>query len=142
MEPFTHQASGRNPRTLMALGVAWGLLAAGWWGLGIAPWILALLILPTLPALWDLVQNPSAGLAIADGVLRWHSGRRSAEIPLAEISHIRLDRRWDMTIRTTVVPHAGRPVRVPVESTPPAATLEDALTQRGIRVERHPFSLF
>lgn len=139
---FEYHAKGRNLRTLTALALAWALLAMGWWILAIAPWIMALLILPTLPAAWDVWANPSAGLRLDDTVLQWHSGRRSVEIRLDEIDCIRLDRRFDFSIRASVVPHTGRRIRLPVESSPPADLFESALTARGVRIERHPFSVF
>lgn len=142
MEAYVYAAQGRNSRTLSALIIAWAVLAALYLFLNAALWIILLLALATLPALWDLWRNPSAGLVLDDSALLWHSGRRHAEIALSEIEKVRLDRSWDFTIRAIVVLHTGRKLRLPVESTPPTEALAAALEARQIKHERNPFSLF
>ena len=76
MEAYVYAAQGRNSRTLSALIIAWAVLAALYLFLNAALWIILLLALATLPALWDLWRDPSAGLVLDDATLRWHSGRR------------------------------------------------------------------
>lgn len=142
MEAYVYAAQGRNSRTLSALTIAWAVLAALYLFLNAALWIILLMALATLPALWDLWRNPSAGLVLDDSALLWHSGRRHAEIALSEIEKVRLDRSWDFTIRAIVVLQTGRKLRLPVESTPPTEALVAALEARQIKHERNPFSLF
>lgn len=142
MEAYVYAAQGRNSRTLSALIIAWAVLAALYLFLNAALWIILLLALATLPALWDLWRDPSAGLVLDDATMRWHSGRRHADIALSEIEKVRLDRSWDFTIRAIVVLQTGRKLRLPMESTPPAEALAAALEARQIPHERNPFSLF
>ena len=105
-------------------------------------WLMALLGLCTLPALWEFWQNPGAGLTLCDRQLFWHTGRRSATLALTEIDHMRLDTRWDFSVRATAVLRNGKRVRLPCESLPPHRLLEQACAARGIRVERHHFTVF
>ena len=65
-----------------------------------------------------------------------------AEVPLSEIDHIRLDTRWDFSVRATVLLTNGKRLRLPYEALPPHRSFEAALQARGIRVERHHFNVF
>ncbi len=142
MAPYVHVSQGRNPRTIAALAVAWALLAAAVFILNAALWIAGLLALATLPALWDLWRNPSAGLRIDDTTFQWQSGRRQGELALGDIKNVRFDRSWDFAIRVSVVLASGKRIRLPAETLPPVDRLETELTARGLTCERHPFSLF
>lgn len=133
--------SGRNPRTALAVATVWAGIGALWAGLSASPAILALLALATLPALHDLWAAPRAGLRIDGRTLSCFSGKRRIDLPLGEISHIRMDRRLDLSMRVSAVLRDGRKLRFPYESLPDSARLDAALTRAGLRVERHPFSL-
>jgi len=130
----------RLPTALVVAGV-WAVLAAAWFFLGAAWWIIGVLALFTLPALYDLAANPSAGLVLERQRLHWHSGKRHASLGLNEIAHMRLDTRLDFSVRATAVLHTGRKIRLPFESTPPHQALETALQDAGLKVERHHFTL-
>lgn len=136
-----HRNSGRNPRTALVLAGVWAVLVLLVVVLDAALWIVAGLALFTLPALWDLVTDRAAGLRLTGDSLHWFSGRRSDTIPLAQIKAVRLDRRLDLTYRTSIVLRDDRRIRLPQECLPDIPVLETALTQAGLRVERHPFSL-
>lgn len=140
--PYLYTRPGRSRRTAVALIAAWALLAVALVVLDISLWIAGLLALATLPAVYDLWANPSAGLQLDDKSLGWHSGRRRGEIALADIGKIRLDRGWDFAFRLSVVQANGRRIRLPYECTPPADEIEAALAACGIRTEHHPFSPF
>lgn len=133
---------GRSAGTATILAAVWAAMLAAIRWLDAAWWLMALLALPTLPALWDLIANPSAGLRLTDARLHWHSGRRQGDLALGEIDRMRLDTRWDLSVRVTAVLTSGRSVRLPHESLPPHRALEQALTDRGVRVERHHFTVF
>lgn len=139
---FEFRRQGRSTRTALALALAWALILLAGWRLDAALWVLALPALATLPAAWDLWQNPAAGLVLTDEALGWYSGRREVRLDLDEIKCVRLDRRLDMSLRLSVVLTSGKRLRIPAESAPPAEALEPALAARDIAVERHPFSLF
>ena len=138
---FTYNRQGRSWRLAAVLIATWGALLYLWAALDAAPWILGFLALFTLPGLSDLIRNPSTGLSLGGGSLRWHSGRRRAEIPLKEIDHVRLDTRLDFSVRATAVLKRGRRIRLPFESTPPHLAFEEALKDHGVRTERHHFTL-
>ncbi|NNE52666.1 MAG: hypothetical protein HKN30_09720 [Sulfitobacter sp.] len=139
--PFTYHRQGRGRRLAAILLVIWVALVYLWAALDATPWILGFLALFTLPGLNDLIRNPSAGLSLTDETLSWHTGRRSAEIPLEEVDYVRLDTRLDFSVRATAVLKTGRKVRLPFESTPPHQAFEETLKDRGIRTERHHFTL-
>lgn len=140
--PFTFARAGRSVKAAVLLAAIYAALAFALVQLQAAPWIVALLVLPTLPALWDLIANPSAGLTLTDDRLDWHSGRRRGSIPLAEIDRVRFERRWDMSMRIRVVPKSGPPVQLPPESLPRWQVLERAFSEHGIDTERHHFAPF
>lgn len=138
---FTFQRNGRNGKTALVIAAVWLILAGAWAFLDAALWLFGFLGLFTLPALWDLICDPSSGLNLTDATLAWHSGKRHGEVPLAEIDHIRLDTRLDFSVRATLVLHTGAKVRLPFEATPPHQAFEDALIARGLKTRRTHFQL-
>ena len=139
--PLVFEVQARNPRTLIALLAVWATLAALWFWLDAAPWILGFLAVFTLPALYDLLANPVSGLRLDADTLSWHSGRRHADLALSEIDHMRLDTRLDFSVRATAVLTTGRKIRLPFECTPPHQAFEAALNAHGIKTQRHHFQL-
>lgn len=141
-EAFTFTRQGRSRHTLGVLIAIY----AGLVGLVIlvdaAPWIMALLALLTLPALWDVYRNPSAGVRLDDTRLTWHSGRRQGALALSEIDHMRFDTRWDFSVRVSAVLTGKKRVHLPFESLPPHRDFEAAFEARGIAVKRSHFSFF
>lgn len=139
--PFVFEHHARSRKTaLIVLGI-WSLLIALWIWLDAVWWLIAFLAAFTLPALYDLICNPKAGLSLDAEALRWFSGRREGALDLSEIDHIRLDTRLDFSVRVTAVLTSGRKIRLPFESTPPHQTLEDALQAQGVKTQRHHFQL-
>ncbi|MBM1632456.1 hypothetical protein JQV27_06410 [Sulfitobacter mediterraneus] len=142
MEDGLHfRRSARNRSTLITLAVIWLVLLAALLMLEAAWWIIAFLGAFTLPALWDLVRDTQSGLDLSETDLRWFTGRRSAEIALEDIDHMRLDTRLDFSVRATAVLKTGRKIRLPFECTPPHQDFEDALTAQGLKVRRTHFQL-
>lgn len=139
---FTYHAQGRSLRAAVIVLVIWLGLLFLWLRLDAHPVIIAGLALFTLPACWDFVTDPASGLTLSDDTLNWYSGKRRAEVALAEIAHLRLDTRLDFSVRASVVLHTGRRIRLPFESTPPYQAFEDALQARGIKTLRFHFQLF
>lgn len=141
MTPYEYQTTGRNRATLITVVAVWAAIAAAILWLEAAPWLMGLAALATVPALIDLVSGRASGVRVnADG-LHWFSGRRTGEIAWPRISHIRLDTRLDFSVRASAVLTSGRKVRLPLEATPPADLFEQELASRGVKVERHHFSL-
>lgn len=108
---------------------------AVWWiGLG--------LVIPTLPALYDAFADTRSGMTLDDTTLGWFSGRRSGTLALHEVDRMRFDTRWDFSVRITALLKNGKKIRLPYESMAPHRDLEQALTDRGVPVERHHFTVF
>lgn len=141
LEPLSFSRRGRSLGTAAALA-AYALFIGALAMLGTRPWLLALLALPALPALLDLVTDRRAGLVLAGPNLSWFSGRRTGTMRLGAIERVRFDRRWDLSVRVTLVATDGSETRLPAESLPPHRDLETALVKRGIHTERHHFSVF
>ena len=127
--------------TVVVVAMIWAALFAAWIWLDASPLILGILAICTLPALRDLITNPTAGLVLASDRLRWHSGKHDAEVALDLIDHVRLDTRLDLSVRATVIMQTGRRIRIPFEATPPHQAFEAALNGYDIRTSRHHFSL-
>ncbi|MBW4707857.1 hypothetical protein KX928_08675 [Roseobacter sp. YSTF-M11] len=140
-EPFSYRRAGRNRATLWVVLGVWAVLILAMTQVDAAPWLMGIIALFTLPALWDLIANPVAGLDFDDRELRWFSGKRQASLRWSEVDFMRLDTRLDFSVRVTAVLQTGRKIRLPYEATPPHQSLETALHAIGIRTERHHFSL-
>lgn len=131
----------RSPRAIAILAGLYVLLAAAYFGIDAAWWIVALVLLLSLPAVWDIVADTSAGLTLDRYELAWFSGKRSGRLALAEIDRMRFDTRWDLSVRVTAILATGRKIRLPYDALPPHRDLEAAFELRGIRVERHMFTI-
>lgn len=141
MTPYTYETTGRNRSTLITLVVIWVAILLAIAIFDAALWLMAVLMLFTGPALYDLISGRRSGIRIDRGGLTWFSGRRTGEIALDRIEHIRLDTRLDLSVRASAVLTSGRKVRLPLETTPPPDQFEAALKACGIGVKRHHFSL-
>ena len=126
---------------MFALLATWIILIGVYMVLDASLLIIGVLALTTVPAMLDIWRNPTSGLKLDNDQLTWCTGHRSAKVGLEEIAKLRLDRRWDFSIRASVVLHNGNKIRLPVEAIPNHTILEAELTNRGILVERHPFSV-
>ncbi|WP_300031425.1 hypothetical protein [uncultured Roseobacter sp.] len=140
-EPFTYHRQGRSYTALITLVSIWSVLVVITLLLDAALWLVGLLALFTFPALLEFVRNPAAGLVMDASGIRWHTGRRSASVTLEEIEKVRLDTRLDFSVRVTLILTGGQRLRLPYEATPPHQAFETALHARGIKTERHHFSL-
>ncbi len=141
MLPLDHKNHGRQPATLIVLLLIWSVLFAAYMLLDAAPVILVPLALFTLPALYDLLADPTAEFHLDNESLSWRAGRQQARISLCEIDHLRLDTRLDLSVRLSVVRPSGHKIRVPYPATPPHRAIEAAATAAGIPIKRHHFSL-
>ncbi len=141
LRAFRFRRDARSTGTILVIG-AWAL-AVGMiaFMFGARGWIVVLLTLPLLPALWELWRNPVAWLELSEDRLRWQSVRSSADIALGEIDHILLVTRWDFSIRATVHTRIGTHHRIPAEVTPKLSAFEEALAARQIAMKRQHFTV-
>jgi hypothetical protein len=139
---FHFEREGRSGTLLFVLALWGAALLLGASLLQVAGWILLLLALPLLPGLWELWHNPRTSLTLHGARIDWFNGNRTTSLPLSKIAHLRLDRRWDLSFRATLILHNGQKLRLPQSVLPPVQDLEAALTARGITSERHHFTVF
>lgn len=131
---------GRRPATIWAVVLIW-LGALALWVLFDAAWfVLAIILLASLPALLDVIRNPEVRVEVWDERIVWLSGLRSGES--ADIERVRLDRRFDGGIRITLIHSQIAHTRLPPDIAPPVDAFADALKSAGISAEKHPFSPF
>lgn len=140
-DTYAHINYGRNRRTLITVALIYLALIAAIVLIDAALWLMAGVALFTLPALWDLYANPSAGVTLTDKDLHWFSGRRQADIKLSEIDHMRFDTRLDFSIRVSAVLAGKQRIRLPYDALPPHLEFEDAFKARCVKTERHHFTL-
>jgi hypothetical protein len=139
---FSFSRESRSPKAIAGVTRSLAVVPGLWQGVDMAGWITLLLLLPALPALYDLGRNPRAGLTLNAASLAWFSGNRSVQIGLGEIDKVRMDTRWDFSVRVTILPLSGRKLVIPHEALPPHRELEDRLQANGVKVERHHFLVF
>ncbi|WP_209504495.1 MULTISPECIES: hypothetical protein [unclassified Ruegeria] len=142
MTPYSFTRRNRNSRTLIILASVYMALLALVILFDAAWWIVGLLSLATLPAIWDVIQNTSAGVQLDRDAVRWFTGNRQGDIPMRDIDHFRFDTRWDFSVRVSIVLKSEKRIRLPDESLPPHRELETILKQAGFRVDRHHFTVF
>lgn len=140
--PLHYQRNGRSPKAILGVTAYLLLLLVLATLYGAALWIIALMLLPALPAVFELGSNPSAGLTLGPTHLDWHTGRREARVPLDDITNARFDTRLDFSVRVTLTFRDGKSLRLPQESMPPHRDFEDALQNHGVKTERHHFVVF
>lgn len=140
--PFVFRREARNYRTAVTLICIYTGLLALIIAVDAAVWLTVLCALVTVPAVIDFITNPSAGIELTDTTLHWHSGRRSGSVDYAEIDHVRIDTRFDLSRRVTLILKSQKRVRLPYEAIPPTPSLEPALTAHAIRVETQNFKVF
>jgi hypothetical protein len=139
---YTHVNFGRNRRTAAIVIGIYVVLVAAIILIDAAWWLMAFVALFTLPALWDLYANRSAGVRISDTTLFWFSGKRKAEVALTEIDHMRFDTRLDFSVRVSAVLNDRQRVRLPYDALPPHQEFEKAFQSREVKTQRHHFALF
>ncbi|MFY0645649.1 hypothetical protein [Sulfitobacter geojensis] len=139
---YTYTRQGRSRTTAVVVLAIWTAIVSAWALLDMAPWLVALVGLCTLPAMWDHYTNPLSGLTLEDGNILWFSGKRRGAVAFDEIDHVRLDTRLDFSVRATLVLKTGAKLRLPFEATPPHEAFEQALNARGLATKRFHFQLF
>ena len=137
---YYYERRGRSTRTIATLIVVWGALLLIWIGLNASPWVIAALALFTLPALWDVIRDSRATLTLSEGRIAWQAA--FSEGDRTDIDHLRLNRRFDGSMKVLLVHVGGATTRLPPDVVPPVDAFESALKQAGIPSQRHPFLPF
>ncbi len=137
---YSFERHGRSWGALAAVAITWAFCALLALVLEASIWIWGVVLLLSLPALWEFFQRSTAGTQLTPTTLSWHTGDRNAEIALREIDHIRFVTRLDFSVRAAVVLKSGRKLRIPAESTPPYEPFDAALHALDTKTERHHFT--
>ncbi|WP_299944923.1 hypothetical protein [uncultured Ruegeria sp.] len=132
----------RNPRAVLILIGIYTVLIGLMILLDAVWWLMALLALTTLPALWDVIRNTSAGMELSGNSLRWHTGQRQGQLDLSKVDRFQFDTRWDFSVRVSAMLKSDKLLPLPTESLPSHWKLEDVLNTAGFAVERHHFRVF
>jgi hypothetical protein len=140
--PLTHRREGRNRATFLAVLVVWVVLLVAWFWLNAAWWVISFFFLFTLPALHDLRTNPRSSLILSEKGLNWQNRQQQVDLPLSRIKNVRLDTRWDFSVRATIFLTDGQKLRMPQDCLPPHRAFEAALESYGVKTERHHFRVF
>ncbi|PCJ10472.1 MAG: hypothetical protein COB16_00130 [Rhodobacteraceae bacterium] len=138
-QDFTFSRQGRSGRAMLAVILWLALLAALGLYLHAALWLLMVLALPLLPALWELWRNPASSFILSQDCMDWSTGSQQASAQLADVTKVRFDTRWDFSVRVTLILHAGRKLRLPPQVLPAHRQFETELQLRGVKTERHHF---
>lgn len=138
--PVRYVRHARSPRNIAIVVAVWAGLVALIVLFDAVWWLVAVCVLPTLPLVRDIVTDRQSGLELDDDRLRWFSGRLNGAADLDEIDLVRLDTRWDFSVRATICLKSGKTLRLPQECTPPHRDFEKVLQNRGLTVVRHHFS--
>jgi len=141
VDPFHFERRARSAKTIVILALWWSALMLLYFGINANPWIILVLALISLPALYDIGANARADLTIDDREISWRTGRRGANLPRGQLQKVRLDTRLDLSLRMTLITHQGGKVRLPYECVPTASVIEAELKSQGIPYERHHFTL-
>lgn len=137
---LSHSSNGRSTKAAIVLIALWAGLICLWVFLSAAPWIVALLMLATLPAAWEFMTAKQASFRLTPTKLTWQSGRSEGDIAVAKIDAVRLETRLDWSVRVKIlVP--GKRIVLPQDCVPPHRELETALQALGVTTSRHHFTI-
>ena len=139
--PFRHTHQGRNGKLILWLALVWGGVVLATALFDLTPWIAGLVLVFTLPGLWEVITNPTSTLELDQSTLSWSGPRETASILLAGLKEVRLDTRLDFSVRVTLIRRDDTKFRLPPDTLPHHTVLERELTARGITVTRHHFAL-
>ena len=89
----------------------------------------------TLPALWDVICDTHSWIEVWPKQIIWGSALRGG-------NRSDINRRFDGSIKITLIHVSGAHSRLPPDITPPVDVFQAALKKAGITAERHPFSPF
>lgn len=140
-EPLIFERQGRSRLTIIVLVVLYAVYLWLWIALSIAPFIMALGILITVPALVDLALNPRSGLRLDQNTLAWHHSKRNVSIQRHQIKQMHIHLRMDRSIKLVAELENGKKIRVMQPATPPLRDLEEGFTRLNMPFQKHPFSL-
>lgn len=136
---YRYERRGRRGSTLFKLAIVWGIIAFCLLYLDMVWWIAALVLAITLPAIIDYIKDKRIWIEVWPNRLVWQASLSGGES--GTIDHIRLNRRFDGTMKVILVHVGGATTRLPPDLAPPSEPFEAALQTAGFSVQKHPFSI-
>jgi hypothetical protein len=100
--------------------------------------ITAILLAFTLPALWDVIFDTHSWVEVWPKQIVWASALRGGN--RSDICHVNISRRFDGSMKITLIHVSGAHTRLPPDIAPPVDIFQAALKEAGITTERHPFT--
>lgn len=140
-EPLEVIRPARAPLPLAVIAVFWTIGLAAIALIDAAPVIIGIMLLFTLPAIWDALRGRVSRLTLTDTRLSWSNGRAEGDIPLERIDAIRLHTGLDFSQRARITLKTGEKTRIPPDCLPSGRRLDTALAARGIAHSRSLFAL-
>lgn len=137
---YHFERRARSPRNVAFLTTVWVGLAAVWIGLDAAWWVVVALAMFTLPAVWDIARDARSSVTVSTGCITWQGA--FSEGQRKDVDHVRMNRRFDGSMKILLVHVGGATTRLPPDISPPPDAFEAALVAANIPVQRHPFSPF
>jgi hypothetical protein len=120
----------------------WGAAIALYVVLDASPIIAGLIIIVSLPALYDFMRADIAELEVNQDHIKWRWRKHEHQVPLTQIDYVQLTTRLDFSLRMTLVLTSGQKLRVIDPCViGNAQDLEAAFTTLGLLVKRSHFTL-
>ncbi len=138
-DEFRFTRSGRQPRSLIFTGLAVAALLHAVLALQIHPVIAAIFGALLLPAIWDIAKDTRSEITVTDSALSWRMGGRGETFELHEIQRVKTRLSLDFSQKAQVLTKDGKSHRIPPPCVPPDGSLDDALKERDVEVERTLF---
>lgn len=123
-----------------ALGAVWIMIALLCIALDMTFWIAVVMAAFTLPALWDVIRDSQSSIEVWPNRITWNAAFSDGDV--SDINEVRLNRRFDGSMKVILVHIGGKTTRLPPDIAPPVAAFEAALDEAGIAHQRHPFLPF
>ena len=139
-EPLFFERRARRPFGIAMVAVALVCLAVLIFGIDAHPLLVTLFAIIVAPALWDVLRDNRATLALNDTHLSWTAGAQKIEIPFTEIDEVVLATTMDFSQRATIQLRDGRKIRIPPQCLPGGRVLDTALEARAVIHRRSLFS--
>lgn len=138
---YYFECDSRSSKAMIGVALYLTMLAALWVVFDAVVWLLVFLGIPAIPALVQLWNNPRSSMTLTARGLSWTNGQRTGEVALETIDVVRMDTRWDLSVRITFVLVDGTKLRLPPDLSSPHRQLEKELVARGQRVDRRHFTV-
>lgn len=140
-DPIDIVRPARAPLPLAIVTVLWvaGILAITL--VDAHPLVVGLLLLFTLPAIYDMGRGRVSRLHLDDRTIRWSNGVAEGEIALTRIAEVKLHTGLDFSQRARIILKSGEKTRIPPDCLPHGRRLDAALDARGIPQTRSLFAL-